>query len=187
MIIKTCLHVMDEKTFIESLKHIAPSEGKLNAITGSKGFTEQMMASWFVDKKKTVEKESRYLLEGLLLKYDMTHTEIGLISFLDLPIYTGNYMQFGVCDQFRLVTDCLSGEVLMLDAEEDMVSLRCAGSEADFLRALIAAEEHFIRRMFNPDLLDDQYTICKDASGIAQTTGGVRYLDFYKHLLGCFE
>lgn len=122
----------------------------------------------------------------LVNDYDLSKTEIGMISFEPEVTETEDYYYVGKDEVDFLCISRFSHEVVLVpfDAPLD-IACKCAQNSSLFLEAIVTLAKFMEKRSIDDDLYNDQAAAVAMAEYCSEIAGGDQYLNFYKYLLGC--
>ncbi len=172
---------MEAKNFVENLKNLVPSEGKL----AKHGLSDEEITSIqqsFLSEPKKVYRRSINPLFSLIENFDVSTLEIGLVRFLDYPVETENFWRIGYVDADWLVIDKITNQIKVeLQDLEDQETYLCAENSEKFLDALYEVAKYIFSEERTSPKNCQQAKICTDLAG------SEKCFDFYKMLLSCDE
>ena len=178
---------MTNKMFVEKLKLLAPSSEILRSRNIPENFIDRLLGTYFCERKghRTSQLYSDNELIKLVLDYDCSSVEIGIINFLPDIIDQPSHYQFGDAEQDMIVIDKITLGVNVVDpAEPSHVIWKCASGGEAFLDALLSCAEYFTARMLDFTLMSDNAYASFVAKECSEKAGGNEYLKFYKMLFG---
>jgi hypothetical protein len=123
----------------------------------------------------------------LLAAYDVSHVEIGMISFLKDPVQNGDFIQIGKweADPLKIVLRDQSIIVHELGSKEHILA-RCASTPHQFLDALAVAAPVLGRCSWDVNLSGNVNRLRVTAKECANAAGGLVYESFFMTLLGAW-
>lgn len=171
--------------FIQKLKAIpfAPDIYLREGV--SPEFVKKRISSYNPQLKSGIA--AAYLGEDELIKlissYDLTLTEIGMISFLSIPISNVDKIFFGKFEVDMLAIDKITGEIRCYEHSKDNVLWACAKNAGAFLDAIYEGCCFLEKRVIDENLYNDESLSESVVDYCAEIAGGQQYRDFYNVLL----
>lgn len=136
--------------------------------------------------KNSESRTSTDPLIDLIHRYDLSTVEIGVVRFVDTPIYHSKYLQVGEVEADPLVINHSDGEINVVDLADDRHTLwHCAEDGSSFLEALVYVDCFLSRRIGDNRFARDQRPACEVAARCAVAAGGIEFVAFYRMLVGC--
>jgi hypothetical protein len=176
---------MTEQEFIKRLKEVPFAADQYTHLGVSETFTARTIDGYNPKRKNSAQNAfSDDPLVQLVNDYDVTRTEIGMISFESEVKESEDYYYVGRFETDFLCVAKVSKEVVILRFDDpSSVMYICAQNSGVFLEVMIFAAKYLEKRMI--EQLDNSHIDCSMAENCSELAGGARYLDFYKVLLGC--
>jgi hypothetical protein len=177
---------MTELEFIEQLKTAAFSHELYAKI----GLTEDYIIRTIDGYNPKPKTQRRNMISNdpilrLVSDYDLSKTEIGMLTFSAEVTETDDYFYVGKDEVDFLCISKSTHEVVTLPFYGPLkVAYKCAQNSSLFLEAIVIAAILLEKRSMNYEFYDDAaaVAIAENCSDIA---GGSDYLNFYRYLLGC--
>jgi hypothetical protein len=175
--------------FINKLKTTPFSFEEYSKFRVSNDFINKIFESYNPQEKKP--KKDIFINDPLLRlvnNYDLTRTEIGMISFDSEVTETEEYFYIGKFEVDFLCVSKLTKEVLILAFDNPLnIAYRCSQNSESFLEVMLVVAKFLERCGLDESLRGNEHTICNMAENVSNLVGGNTYLSFYKVLLGCNE
>ena len=178
---------MSEKEFVDKLKETPFSREEYSSIGLDEEFINETLKA-YNPPAKTSSIDHLYVddpLIRLVENYDMLHTEIGMVWFGGEIVETEDFYRVGKFEADLLCISKLSGEVVVLSFDSLGVAYNCARDSARFLDVMIVAAKFLEKCGLEDNLYTNQGAICAMAEYCSDLSGGSKYSNFYKVLLGC--
>lgn len=178
---------MNEIEFVEQLRDVPFSHEVYSKIGLDKDYIIERISTYNpIEKKSNQNTCIDDPLVRLVTDYDVSSTEIGMVWFGSKVTETDNYFYVGKFEVDFLCVSRFSKEVVVLSFEDPLtIAYLCAQNSFLFLEAMIVAAKFLEKCGIDESLYNDQKAICSMAENCAELSGGEKYLDFYKVLLGC--
>ncbi|HEX4372708.1 MAG TPA: hypothetical protein VHZ50_05315 [Puia sp.] len=181
---------MSPEIFAKELKQSAPSFEQLSARNLSSEFIDDFIKSYNCILKTHINLKviSNDSMINLILLYDCSKIEIGIVTFVHEIIEMSDYYQIGNVEQDVLIINKISHQVEVLDyTNKNHTIWQCASNSDNFLQAILICAKYSTARIIDPVLVENKkYT--KEAVHLCfEKAGGIDYIDFYKMLLGDFD
>ena len=181
---------MTEKEFLNSLKEaLFPREVYINLGLDDAYVDERIEAYCPKPKKNQTQNIYGFSNDPLILlvnNYDLSKTEIGMISFDSEVTENEDYFYVGKVEVDYLCISKISHEVVVLPFEDQLsVAYRCSQNSFLFLESLVVAAKFLSKCSVDEDTYNNQNQICYIAEICSDLAGGRTYLDLYKVLIGC--
>lgn len=178
---------MTEQEFVDKVKETPLSREQYASIGVSEQFIARTIEGYNPKPKSSTQRT--YVddpLVRLIVNYDVTTTEIGMISFESEVGETEDHYYVGKFEADFLCVCKFSKQVVILAFDDPLSEMyKCAQNSSMFFAAMIVAAKFLERAALEEVLRDNQSVICATAENCSEIAGGQKYLDFYKVLLGC--
>jgi hypothetical protein len=178
---------MDKTLFVKKLKALAPSKTDFKGLEVSDDFIKELINTY----NCPIKEHNSYLslptdpLLDLLISYDCSRVEIGLVRLVLVPEETLNYFLVGYVDADILSFNKLTHRVEVLDYSNPRhVIWECAENGGKFLEAMLACAEYLISNLKASDDEENLLNLKEYTDRCIDIAGGDEYEDFYKMLLG---
>ncbi len=181
---------MEKEYFVNKLKSLAPSKDEFKKYNVSNDYIENYIGHYCCLPRVNTQfgLTSNNLILNLLLHYDCSKVEIGNLSLAGEIIEYKDYCQIGKVELDILALNKITMEIEVRDHDaRDYVIWPCAANSDSFLDALLLCAEYLYSIFKNPSLGDDNNYSLKFIEACTEKSGGEKYADFYKMLLGYFE
>ena len=178
---------MTYREFVSQLASTAPSHSDLSAV----GLRDDL-ALKIINQHHIQPRESQVEIQfpvhdgviDLIRNYDVSKLEIGMVSFLDIPVNHGNYLHFAQVESDPMLLS-LKGDVLVVDWQQfDHVIWQCAANSGKFFKAMIITSQFLTLNLLDDAIYNDETLATSVAASAAHAAGGTDYLSFYQMLLG---
>lgn len=181
------IYIMNHLQFIEQLAGIPLPDEAYKQVGLSSKYIKDIKKNYIplnkkVTNKKDVPPDNAIL--SLMAAYDMSKVSIGMVEFNKKIEHDDDLIIFGKFEVDRMAIDRVTGEVLVLDETSDKIMWRCAQNGGAFLEALIYIGKFLEKRVVDDNLYEDEKANLKIAKTCSEIAGGVKYLKFFKMMLG---
>lgn len=123
---------------------------------------------------------------SLINNYDVSNINIASISFWNEFINDDHFIRFGSYEQDELAIVKNSGEVVLLEYGISHIMAYAAKNQDSFLESLLLIAKFSLNNMLL-DFDEIDALSCENALASSSVAGGIKYLNFHKTVLGCFE
>jgi hypothetical protein len=177
---------MTEGEFIKRLREIPFAEEKYIEVGSGEAFIKRTLARYNpIQKTECIDLLGSDPILNLVNTYDLSATDIGMVCFEYAISENEDYIVFAKFESEPVGISKIRKEIVMLSDETGLEGLSCAMNSEKFLDSLIVAGE-FLESLIINRAADSQEIICAMAHNCADLSGGQKYLDFYKLMLGCW-
>ncbi len=177
---------MKADTFVQKLWQLAPDANKLMLDGLDQDDADELREAFRCEPKANPHRCPERPLLDLVLSFDASEVEIGMVCFSDKAETQGDAIVVGEVESDPLLVDRATGEIRVEEFGSDGHLLwRCARSEHEFLDALIVVADWSARAMEALEGVPVKSTDRDSAiTNAAKLAGGGEYRDFYLMLLG---
>ena len=175
---------MNASEFVNALSQIEILEERYRSIGLSSESIEKLKNKYVVNPKG--ENVIKHLdpIESLVLKYDVSNIQIGMISFQNNLKNRGNYTLVGKDEVDDLAIDRVTGEIVVLEEESTRTIQYCAKNGNHFLSAILEMAKFFEQTAVDDELFEDEEANLVVAESCGLLAGGSKYYNFFKNLTG---
>lgn len=173
---------MKSDSFVKRLKELAPSSNDLVKLGVSEKFILDFINSFNCKIKNIGFHHDNEMIE-LVMKYDVTKLEIGMITFFDSVAENENYYFVGKFEQDYLCLKKKTGEIVVVDNyDKNREIYKCANFASNFLDAILLSAAFLTERLL--EVTNENDSELNSIKRISLLAGGSEYENFYKTLLG---
>lgn len=175
---------MTAKEFVEQIKDFAVTKEALKEADFPDEFAG-MLADGYRYKAVGQIKNSTNEIINLISNYDMSQTEIGMISFNKEIEENEGFLFFGKVELDPLAISKGNNEVVVVDySNPDDIIQYCASNSSRFLSAMNAAWRAMTEFLMDEEKADDYEYREQVIANCTELAGGDAYFDFYDNMLG---
>ena len=178
---------MNTEEFVETLKSI-PLQEDINRYK-EKGLDDDFISEYFnsfvFEHTNNALTSNSDPLVGLVTNYKGDSVIIGMISFDVEPEAKADYFIFGRFEMDLMVINNKTSEIEQREhgMESHVLGVAAANGES-FMGALLEVARFFNARVLDDGLWEDYDATNAVALKCSEVAGGVKYLGFYKMMLG---
>ncbi len=174
------------REFVCRMNQIDISISEENLLNYSQGFLDIYKNAYKLLATGSVSNSKNQLIK-LVTDYNCNELEIGMINFSNKINEDELYTYIASFDADLIGINKINDQIELVEFGTKHILCPLAQNAEKFLDALLSVVQFYSSFTIDEDVSDNQDQACSVAKECSMLAGGVRYLSFYKLLIGCYS